>query len=84
MNTEETKEKVISSIQRLSNASAISDSNTLEEIGITSLKFIRLVVDIEKKCEMRFDDQDIDSKLFYTVNDLIMYVKNKSKQNLLV
>lgn len=78
----EITEKVIASVQKLSNSISIKESDSFEELGITSLKFIRLVVDLEKECEMRFDDSDINLALFNRIEDIIKYIcdkKNKEK-----
>jgi acyl carrier protein len=74
MKKDEITQKVFDSVLRLSNVTSIEAPNTFEEIGITSLKFIRLVIDLEKKCEMRFNDTDIDLKLFYKIDDIINYI----------
>ena len=47
---------------------------SLADIGVGSLSFIRMVVDLEHACEMRFDDDDIDLARFQTVDDLVRYV----------
>jgi len=83
MKKKQITKNVIETIQRLANVTSVNLLDNLEQIGITSLKFIRLVVDIEKKCEMRFNDIDIDLKLFLTVGDIINYInqiKNGKEQ----
>ncbi len=67
-------------IRKLTDVVEINLEDKLSEIGISSLKFIRLVVDIEKRCNMRFEDNDIDANLFLSVKELDEYV-NIRKQN---
>ena len=54
-------------IRKLTDVVEINLEDKLSEIGISSLKFIRLVIDIEKRCNMRFEDNDIDANLFLSV-----------------
>lgn len=77
MNKEEITKKVIESVQKLSESTSIKESDSFEELGITSLKFIRLVVDLEKKCEMRFNDSEINLALFDRIEDVINYINNQ-------
>jgi acyl carrier protein len=67
-------------IRNLTDVVEINLEDKLSEIGISSLKFIRLVIDIEKRCNMRFEDNDIDANLFLSVKELDEYV-NIRKQN---
>jgi acyl carrier protein len=67
-------------IRKLTDVVEINLEDKLSEIGISSLKFIRLVVDIEKRCNMRFEDNDVDANLFLSVKELDEYV-NIRKQN---
>lgn len=67
-------------IRKLTDVVEINLEDKLSEIGISSLKFIRLVIDIEKRCNMRFEDNDIDANLFLSVKELEEYV-NKRRQN---
>ena len=47
---------------------------SLADIGVNSLSFIRMVVELERACEMRFEDDDIDLARFSSVDDVVRYV----------
>lgn len=80
MNKEEIIKKVIASVQKLSDSTSIKESDSFEELGITSLKFIRLVVDLEKECEMRFNDSEINLALFDRIEDVVNYIDKQKCQ----
>lgn len=77
MKKKEIEAKVIATVQTLSDSTQIKEDSILEDIGITSLKFIRLVVELEKECEMRFEDNDINVSLFNNIQDITNYIWNK-------
>uniref|UniRef100_UPI00359C580C acyl carrier protein n=1 Tax=Bacteroides ovatus TaxID=28116 RepID=UPI00359C580C len=80
MEKSEITKKVIALVQKLSDSNSIKESDSFEELGITSLKFIRLVVDLEKECEMRFDDGDINLALFNRVEDIVKYIYERKEK----
>lgn len=77
MKKKEIEAKVIATVQTLSDSTQIKEDSILEDIGITSLKFIRLVVELEKECKMRFEDNDINVSLFNNIQDITNYIWNK-------
>ncbi len=79
MSKEEIKEKVFEAVKELTKTTLVEESNTFEQLNITSLIFIRLVVLIEKKCQMRFQDDDINLLLFEKVEDVVSYVLNATE-----
>jgi acyl carrier protein len=46
----------------------------LADVGVNSLSFIRMVVELERACEMRFEDDDIELARFESVADVVRYV----------
>lgn len=54
---------------------------SLKEVGINSLNFIKIVVELEKEFEFEFDDEKLAYKSFNTINDLIDYVESKYNIN---
>lgn len=77
MEKKEIQAKVITTVQNLSDGTLVKEDSILEDIGITSLKFIRLVVELEKECDMRFEDNDINVSLFNNIQDITNYIWNK-------
>lgn len=49
-----------------------------EELGISSLEYIALVVKIEKMFNIEFDEHVLTMDYFVTVEDLVNYVRDKS------
>jgi acyl carrier protein len=48
--------------------------DTLQDVGIGSLAFIRLVIHLERAFGITFDDEDIDAVRFTTVDEVTRYV----------
>lgn len=55
------------------------DSN-LNDIGITSIKFIKVVVEIEEKFGFEFDDNMLLATNFNTVKSMMDYIEFKLKE----
>lgn len=49
----------------------------LIDIGINSLNFIKLVLQIEKEFGISFDDRDLIVEKYPTIEGLVEYVKKK-------
>ncbi len=60
----------------------IGMNDDLEELGINSLSFIRIVVEIEEKFNLEFEDGDLSYEKFSTIEDIANYIieKNQSKK----
>ena len=58
----------------------ISISDGFEELGVDSLKWIRLIVAIEKTFNFEFDDNMLSNSIFPNVESLINYVEEKVKK----
>lgn len=55
----------------------IEDDSVLVECGLNSLYFVKLVVRLEEKLHIEFDDDYLDIKKFKTFYDLVDYVLKK-------
>ena len=71
---EELGERVGAVMRSVLGAEDVPREASLAEIGVNSLSFIRMVVELERACEMRFEDDDIDLARFRTVDDVVRYV----------
>lgn len=58
-------------------ADQIGDDSVLVECGLNSLYFVKLVVRLEEKLHIEFDDDYLDIKKFKTFHDLADYVLKK-------
>lgn len=52
----------------------------LQDVGINSLGFIRLVVAVENEFGFQFEDDMLNVELFQTIQELITYIEGKVKQ----
>ncbi|WP_036605397.1 acyl carrier protein [Paenibacillus assamensis] len=55
-------------------------SSSLLELGIDSFEFVKLVVIIEAKYDIEFDDEDLNFKRFSTMHNLITFIDEKRKK----
>lgn len=55
------------------------NESKIEELGISSLDYIALIVKMEKVFNMEFDEYALTISYFKTVEDLVAYVHDKSK-----
>lgn len=78
---EDIKFKLLSIIKE--NAELVKDINIsqydekLEDFGVNSISFIKMVVAIESEYGFEFDDEDLDFTKINTVNKLVEYIENK-------
>lgn len=52
----------------------ILENSKLADLGINSMSFIKLVVGLEDKFDIEFDDDDLDVTRFKTVGDVAGYI----------
>jgi acyl carrier protein len=71
---EQVKEGVYAAMRSVLSTEEVPPSATLADLGMNSLSFIRMVVELERTCKMRFDDEDIDYARFHDVDDVVRYV----------
>ena len=53
------------------------DDKQLEELGIDSLTFIKVVVELENQFGFEFDDDDLDYKKFPHLDNVCDYINEK-------
>jgi acyl carrier protein len=52
-------------------------NDSLVELGLNSVEFIKLIVIIEKEFEFEFDDDRLDYNKFSTLRDLVEYIESR-------
>lgn len=55
----------------------VSVSDKIESLGINSISFIKIVVQIESEFGFEFEDDDLNYNVFQTLKDLTVYIKDK-------
>ena len=58
----------------------IEVESEIQSIGLNSVSFVGLVLDIENKYNFEFDDDKLSSESFLRVSDLILYVSTKTNE----
>lgn len=64
-------------IKQQANTNEIHSDTALADIGISSLGFIRMIIEIEEECRIRFEDDEIDYSKFSIVRDIELYVTKR-------
>jgi len=67
-------------ITELSQIDFSSNQISLQDVGINSLGFIRLVVEIENEFQFQFDDDMLNIELFHSIQELVSYIDGKVNQ----
>ncbi|MNP84702.1 acyl carrier protein [compost metagenome] len=49
----------------------------MQDAGINSLGFIRLVVEIENAFQIQFEDDMLNIELFHSMQDLVAYIERE-------
>ena len=75
-NHEDVAKKVCSIIAELCNheLSKINLNDSLGNFEITSIIFVKLVIECEKQFSIQFDNEDLDVELYSTIADLVKYI----------
>ncbi|MGX5556870.1 phosphopantetheine-binding protein [Bacillus cereus] len=55
--------------------------DSLNSIGLSSVSFIKLIVAIENQFDFEFEDEDLNYKVFQTLQDIVNYVENAIHKN---
>ena len=55
------------------------NSDSLRDLGLTSLKFVELIISIEDEFQIEIPDEDIDRRRFSTVDNIVEYVEGRLK-----
>lgn len=80
-----TKEQIINVIANLTEDENIKlllrDNDDLEQLNIDSIKFVRLVVELESIFNIEFEDDFLDFTKFDTLTKLCQYVEKRQNEN---
>lgn len=75
---EEIESKIISIMkENMDFDASVSVSDRIESLGINSISFIKIVVQIETEFGFEFEDDDLNYNVFQTLKDLVVYIKDK-------
>ncbi len=55
----------------------LRDNDSLAEIGLDSISFIRIIVAIEQEFDIEFDEVALDFSKFTSLDSLCKYIKNE-------
>lgn len=56
---------------------ALELSESLEEAGVNSIDFIKVIADIEMKFEISFSDDEVDLSQYNTLESFVQFVNSK-------
>lgn len=54
----------------------LGENDNLLNIGINSISFIKIIVQIETEFDIEFDENDLNTKSFDSLNDISFYVQS--------
>ncbi|MBU5265935.1 acyl carrier protein [Virgibacillus proomii] len=57
------------------NVASIKGEDEINSLGINSVSFIKVLVAIESAFDFEFNDEDLISERFVTINDLVQYIE---------
>ncbi len=73
-----TREKIVEILARLTENEELKEhlkeSSDLTDIGVNSMFFIKLVVELEDEFDITFDDEKLDYESFSDLDELSIYV----------
>lgn len=79
MKTEQARvEKLIKIFEEKTYNKKLSFDSTIQETAIDSLKFIQVIVEIEKAFKIKFNDNDLDLHEYKTISDFYNYIQSKT------
>jgi len=55
----------------------INLNDSLDSYGFNSIKFIKIVVDLENEFAIEFDDEELNMDTFSTLNDVVQRITQK-------
>lgn len=70
---------IISANCESKNANEISLDGNLQDMGINSISFIKLVLALEKEFGIEIDDENLIFDVFQTSRSIINYVEEKTR-----
>ena len=74
------EEIIVHAIQSILNESEIDTNLDFRSIGINSLSFIQLVVNLEDQFDVEFDDENLDIEHYKNVKEFCCYVNTLIKR----
>jgi acyl carrier protein len=74
--------KIISENCAFEKAKEINLNDNLEDLGINSISFIKIVVSVEKALGIEFDVDHLDHKNFETLQSIIAYIEEKNNRRI--
>jgi acyl carrier protein len=79
--TQNYEQKVLEILNRFAGESGkvapIGMDHPLADSGISSVNFLKIVVDLEEAFDIDFDPEDLNARLFETARNLCSYVNKK-------
>jgi acyl carrier protein len=78
------KEKIINiiynNLEKVDENDTMNNHNDLLSLGINSIMFIKIVVDLEKEFNIEFDDEMLDVQKFISLETLYEYIDKQCQQ----
>lgn len=74
-------EEVLNIIRQNCPDVVINVNSNFTEIGVDSISFIKIIVDLEQKFGFEFDDEMLSFSAFPTIEAMINYVINKAQRS---
>lgn len=78
------KEKVIDIIKEtlgIDSSREITGATDISSLGINSLNFLRIIVEIEETFDVEFDDNELNFDYFSTIDSVITLIEGKKNNN---
>lgn len=80
MDEENIKKKLLETVKKQVNSIIGRDillEDEMAKIGLNSIAFIQIIVELEEELEFEFDDDRLDFYKFHTIQDIFIYIKEK-------
>lgn len=76
-NVEEAIRKIVAEKSNLEKSKELGLHDNLQDFGINSITFMKIVVGIEKEFGMKFDDEILSFENFQTLQSIVEYIEGK-------
>lgn len=63
-------------IVSITNINSFSIDTSIEKLNLSSIEYIKLIVDLEKTFEVAFEDEYLSGKAFSKISDIVDYINN--------
>ena len=73
------KEIVSEVLENSDDIANLKPEDSLLDYGITSINYIRIIVEIEQEYGIEFDDDDLSIETLKTLNDLVDYIIDRKE-----